>query len=111
MHSPESPPLLPGTLYMLVLRTLSRGPLHGYAIARRIQEASDSGLQIEDGSLYPGLNRMLVKGWLSSEWGISENNRRVRFYRLTPEGRKQLDAESREFERLVRSIELVMRTV
>jgi transcriptional regulator len=111
MDSPESPPLLPGTLYMLVLRTLSRGPLHGYAIARRIQEASDSGLQIEDGSLYPALNRMLVKGWLSSEWGISENNRRVRFYRLTAEGRKQLDAETREFERLVRSIELVMRTV
>ena len=83
MDSPESPPLLPGTLYMLVLRTLSRGPLHGYAIARRIQEASDSGLQIEDGSLYPALNRMLVKGWLSSEWGISENNRRARFYRLT----------------------------
>jgi transcriptional regulator len=110
MQFDEAPPLLPGTLYMLVLRTLSRGPLHRYAIARRIREASESGLQIEDGSLYPALNRMLVKGWLSAEWGISENNRRARFYRLTVEGRKQLNAEAREFERLVRSIQLVMRT-
>ena len=107
----EAPPLLPGTLYMLILRTLSRGPLHGYAIARRIKEASESALQIEDGSLYPGLNRMLVKGWLAAEWGISENNRRARFYRLTVAGRKQLDAEANEFEKLVRSIQLVMRTV
>jgi transcriptional regulator len=96
---------------MLVLRTLSRGPLHGYAIARRIKEASERGLQIEDGSLYPALNRMLIKGWLAAEWGISENNRRARFYRLTTEGRKQLNAEAREFEKLVRSIQLVMRTV
>ena len=106
----EPPPLLPGTLYMLILRTLARGPLHGYAIARRIKEASESELQIEDGSLYPALNRMLVKGWLSAEWGISENNRKARFYRLTKEGRKQLDTEAKEFERLVRSIQLVMRT-
>jgi PadR family transcriptional regulator PadR len=110
MHSHEAPPLLPGTLYMLVLRTLSRGPLHGYAIARRIQEASESGLQIEDGSLYPALNRMLVKGWLSAEWGISDNNRRARFYRLTADGRKQLETEAKEFEKVVRSIQLVMRT-
>ena len=95
---------------MLVLRTLSRGPLHGYAIARRIKEASKSGLQIEEGSLYPALNRMLVKGWLSAEWGISENNRKARFYQLTVDGRKQLDAEAKEFEKLVRSIQLVMRT-
>lgn len=108
---PETPQLLPGTLYMLVLRTLSRGPLHGYAIARRIKNASAHGLEIEDGSLYPSLNRMLVKGWLAAEWGISENNRRARFYRLTPEGRKQLDAESKEFDKLVRAIQLVMRTV
>jgi PadR family transcriptional regulator, regulatory protein PadR len=110
MHSREAPPLLPGTLYMLVLRTLSPGPLHGYAIARRIQEASESGLQIEDGSLYPALNRMLVKSWLSAEWGISDNNRRARFYRLTADGRKQLETEAREFEKVVRSIQLVMRT-
>ena len=104
------PELLPGTLYMLILRTLSAGPLHGYAIAKRVKEASQEGLVIEDGSLYPALNRMLVKGWLDAEWGISENNRKARFYRLTPEGRKQLDHEAEEFDRLVRAIQLVMRT-
>src|ERR1700732_144513 len=109
--SEHVPQLLPGTLFMLVLRTLSRGPLHGYAIARRIKDLSADGLEIEDGSLYPALNRMLVKGWLAAEWGISENNRRARFYRLTPEGRKQLEAESKEFDKLVRAIQLVMRTV
>ena len=104
------PELLPGTLYMLILRTLSGGPLHGYAIAKRVKEASREGLIIEDGSLYPALNRMLVKGWLKAEWGTSENNRKARFYRLTPEGRKQLDHEAEEFDRLVRAIQLVMRT-
>ena len=111
MQSFESPQLLPGTLYMLVLRTLSSGPLHGYAIARRIKDASDDSLHIEDGSLYPALNRMLVKGWLAAEWGISENNRKARFYRLTPEGRKQLNSEAKDFDNLVRAIQLVMRTV
>src|ERR1700736_2677066 len=106
----ESPQLLPGTLYMLILRTLAHGPLHGYAIARRIRDASREGLEIEDGSLYPALNRMLVKGWLAAEWGISENNRKARFYRLTPEGKKQLNAEASEFDRLIRAIQLVMRT-
>src|SRR5579859_1165573 len=106
----ESPQFLPGTLYMLILRTLSAGPLHGYAIAKRIREASDASLEIEDGSLYPALNRMLVKGWLVAEWGISGNNRKARFYRLTRDGRKQLDAEAKEFDRLVRAIQLVMRT-
>jgi PadR family transcriptional regulator PadR len=106
-----TPQLLPGTLFLLILRTLSRGPLHGYAIARRIKDASADGLEIEDGSLYPALNRMLVKGWVSAEWGISENNRRARFYRLTAEGRKQLAAETEEFEKLVGAIQLVMRTV
>jgi transcriptional regulator len=104
------PELLPGTLYLLILRTLSHGPLHGYAIVKRIKEASREGLQIEDGSLYPALNRMLVKGWLASEWGISENHRKARFYRLTPEGHKQLDKKAGEFDRLVRAIQLVMRT-
>jgi PadR family transcriptional regulator PadR len=106
----ESQQLLPGTLYMLILRTLSRGPLHGYAIAKRIKETSEDSLEIEDGSLYPSLNRMLVKGWLTAEWGISENNRRARFYRLTAEGRKQLAAETKEFDKLVRAIQLVMRS-
>lgn len=108
--SADTPQLLPGTLFMLVLRILARGPMHGYAIARRIQDLSDSGLQIEDGSLYPALNRMLVKGWLAAEWGISDTNRKARFYRLTPEGRKQLDRESKEFDKLVSAIQLVMRT-
>ena len=110
MESNPIPELLPGTLYLLILRTLRHGPLHGYAIVRRIQDASREGLRIEDGSLYPALNRMLVKGWLTSEWGVSENNRKARFYTLTPEGRKQLDKEAAEFDRLVRAIQLVMRT-
>ena len=103
--------LLPGTLYMLILRTLAAGPLHGYAIAKRVKDASHDGIAIEDGSLYPALNRMLVKGWLKAEWGRSENNRKARFYRLTPEGRKQLNREAEEFGRMVRAIQLVMRTV
>jgi transcriptional regulator len=110
MANESRPELLPGTLYLLVLRTLSRGPLHGYAIAKRIKESSGECLKIEDGSLYPALNRMLVKGWLESSWGTSENNRKARFYRLTPEGRKQLDLEAGEFERLAKAIRMVMRT-
>jgi transcriptional regulator len=95
---------------MMALRTLATGPLHGYAIAKRIKDASRGGLAIEDGSLYPALNRMLVKGWLNAEWGVSENNRRARFYRLTPQGRKQLEKEASDFDRLVKSIQLVMRS-
>src|ERR1700758_939545 len=110
MPADNPSPLLPGTLYMLILRTLSAGPLHGYAIARRIKECSAAGLEIEDGSLYPALNRMLVKEWLAAEWGISENNRKARFYRLTRAGREQLDSETGEFEGLVRAIQLVIRT-
>jgi transcriptional regulator len=111
MSNNENPQLLPGTLFMLILKSLARGPLHGYAIAKRIKNASENGLEIEDGSLYPALNRMLVKGWLEAEWGTSENNRRARFYRLTAEGRKQLHAEARDFNKLVKSIQLVMRAV
>jgi DNA-binding PadR family transcriptional regulator len=80
MGERTTPELLPGTLYMLILRTLRGGPLHGYAIAKRVKESSREDLIIEDGSLYPALNRMLVKGWLKAEWGISENNRKARFY-------------------------------
>ena len=108
---PTNPELLPGTLYLLILRTLRAGPLHGYAIAKRIKDASEQGLEIEDGSLYPALNRMLVKGWLAAEWGTSENNRKARFYRLTADGRKQLARETESFERLVSSIQRVLRTV
>ncbi len=110
MQRSEPPELLPGTLYMMILRTLAPGPLHGYAIARRIKAASKDGLEIEEGSLYPALNRMLVKGWLRAEWGISENNRKARFYRLTADGRKQLETEADEFERLVKAIQLVMKS-
>lgn len=106
---PAQPEFLPGTLYMLILRTLDAGPLHGYAIAKKIKTASRDALAIEEGSLYPALNRMRVKGWLSAEWGISENNRKARFYRLTPEGRKQLDVEAAEFNRLINAIGLVMK--
>jgi PadR family transcriptional regulator PadR len=106
----DSPRLLPGTLYMLILRTLSQGPLHGYAITRRIKQCSADVLDVEEGSLYPALNRMLVKGWLRAEWATSETNRRVRLYRLTKEGHKQLALEADEFNKLVRAIQLVMKT-
>lgn len=111
MPERPTPELLPGTLYMLVLRTLAAGPLHGYAIAKRVREASRESIALEDGSLYPALNRMLVKGWLKAEWGVSETKRKARFYRLTAEGRNQLESETEEFNRMVRSIQLVMRTV
>ena len=110
MENRSTPELLPGTLYMLILRTLSAGPLHGYAIAKRVKEPSRDGLTIEDGSLYPALNRMLVKGWLKADWGLSENNRKARFYRLTAEGRKTLEKEAEDFDRMVRAIQLVLRT-
>lgn len=102
--------LLPGTLYLLILRTLAAGPLHGYAIAQRIKQTSGARLVVEEGSLYPALNRMLVKGWLNGEWGISDNNRKARFYRLTPTGKKQLAMDAEKFEELIRSIQMVMRT-
>jgi PadR family transcriptional regulator len=105
-----SPDLLPGTLYMMILRSLRSGPLHGYAIAKRIKDASENLLVIEDGSLYPALNRMLVKGWLKADWGVSDNNRRARFYKLTPDGRKQLDREAEKFAHITRAVQAVMRT-
>jgi transcriptional regulator len=106
----ESPQLLPGTLYLLVLHALAPGPLHGYAIARRIKQCSANVLDVEEGSLYPALSRMLLKGWLRAEWGISETNRKARFYRLTSQGQKQLAAEATEFNKLVTAIQLVMKT-
>ena len=109
MGQSQGSDLLPGTLFMMILQTLSAGPLHGYAIAKRIKDSSRERLIIEEGSLYPALNRMLIKGWVKAEWGISDNNRKARFYRLTADGRKQLKTESEAFEDLVRSIQLVMR--
>lgn len=109
MPASLQPEFLPGTLHLLILRSLLGGPLHGYAIAKRIKDVSRSALAVEEGSLYPALNRMLVKGWLAAEWGISENNRKARFYRLSPEGAAQLDREAAEFDRLVSAIQLVLR--
>jgi transcriptional regulator len=100
----------PGTLYMLVLKTLARlGPMHGYGIAQHIQQTSEI-LQVEEGSLYPALQRMLIKGWVTAEWGQSDNNRRARYYRLTPLGRKQLSVEISEFERVMQAIARVIQT-
>ena len=100
--------LLPGTLYLLILKTLARlGPMHGYGIAQFIQETTEDALQVEEGSLYPALQRMLIKGWVAAEWGQSENNRRARYYRLTPAGRRQLSVEVSEFEKVVHAIHRV----
>lgn len=102
MHKNEIPP---GTLYMLILRTLARnGELHGYEIAKSIERISDDVLQVEEGSLYPALQRMLVKGWVKAEWGVTSENRRARYYRLTALGRKQMEVEVSEFERVVQAI-------
>lgn len=100
----------PGTLVMLVLRVLQSGPLHGYAIAQRIHALSSDVLQVEEGSLYPALQRILVKGWAKAEWGVSETNRRVRFYRVTAAGRARLAAEIAEYERTKAAIASVLRT-
>jgi|ERR1700723_2566400 PadR family transcriptional regulator PadR len=101
--------ILPGTLYMLILRSLARmGPMHGYGIAQFIQQTSDDVLQVEEGSLYPALQRMLIKGWVTAEWKQSENNRRARYYRLTPEGRKQMTRVLNEFERVIAAIARVI---
>ncbi len=95
----------PGTLYMLILRSLARlGPMHGYGIAQHIQQLSRDVLQVEEGSLYPALQRMLVKGWVAGEWRQTENNRRARYYKLTPSGKKQLGIEVAEFEKVMRAI-------
>ncbi len=100
--------MLPGTLGMLVLRVLQPGPLHGYAIAQRIHQLSNDLLQVEEGSLYPALQRMLLKGWVRAEWGISETNRKVRFYRLTAAGRKRLQLEMTDFDRVMQGIAAVL---
>src|SRR6476660_10058213 len=103
--------LLPGTLDMLILHTLTQGAMHGYGIAQHIQEISDDVLQVEEGSLYPALQRLLVKGWVVAEWKQSENNRRARFYKLTPDGRKQLARELREFGQVMGAIARVIEAV
>ena len=99
----------PGTLYLLVLRSLARmGEMHGYGIAQFIQQTSEDVLQVEEGSLYPALQRMLIKGWVSAEWKQSDHNRRARFYRLTREGRKQMSHEVSAYERVTGAIARVI---
>jgi PadR family transcriptional regulator, regulatory protein PadR len=99
-----------GALVLLLLRVLQSGPLHGYAIAQRIHVLSSEVLRVEEGSLYPALQRILLKGWVKSEWGTSETNRKVRFYRLTPAGRKQLEAELSDYDRVNDAIRSVLKT-
>jgi PadR family transcriptional regulator len=100
----------PGTLYMMILKTLERAPMHGYGIALRIKQLSEEVLEVEEGSLYPALQRMLIKGWIVAEWRSSENNRRARYYRLTAAGRKQLGVELSEFDRVIRAVRQVIQT-
>jgi transcriptional regulator len=100
----------PGTLYMLILKSLARlGAMHGYGIALHIQQTTEEVLQVEEGSLYPALQRMLLKGWVKTEWRQTENKRRARYYTLTPLGRKQVVCEVREFERVMAAIRRVIR--
>ena len=101
--------LLQGTLDLLILRTLSPGPMHGHAIARAIQLRSDEVLQVEQGSLYPALHRLIRRGWISVEEGTSENNRKAKFYRLTPKGRRQLAVETSKWDKLAGAIARILR--
>jgi PadR family transcriptional regulator, regulatory protein PadR len=111
MGKDNSLDLLPGTLDLLILRTLAAEPRHGYGIAERLKMLSDDVLQVGESSLYPALQRLLLKGWAKAEWGASENNRRARFYTLTAAGRKQLSAEREDFDRLVGAIHKVLNAV
>ena len=110
-ESPERDEIPPGTLYMLILKTLARsGELHGYEIANSIQVNSQDVLQVEEGSLYPALQRMLIKGWVTAEWGTTSANRRARYYRITRLGRKQLATELSQFDRVMGAIQRVLQT-
>ena len=109
MHRDEIPP---GTLYLLILKTLARsGELHGYEIANSIQRLSQDVLQVEEGSLYPALQRMLIKGWVTAKWGTTVGNRRARYYQLTASGRKQLAVEMSQFDRVISAISRVIEAV
>lgn len=108
-HMPN-PNMPSGALVMLILRVLRSGSLHGYAIAQRIHALSNELLAVEEGSLYPALQKIQLNGWAVTEWGISETNRKVRFYRLTPAGRKQLETERSNYERITRAIQTILRT-
>ena len=108
MNKPKND-LLQGTLALLVLKTLARGPMHGYGITVHIQMVSKDFLRVEEGSLYPALHRMEQDGWIGAEWGTTENNRRARYYRLTSVGRKQLAEEEKNWERLTQAVAQVLR--
>jgi len=106
----QPPDLLPGTLDMLILRSLTRGPMHGYGIADRLRQVSQEVLQVGESSLYPALQRLLLNGWVKAAWGASENNRRARYYTLTAAGKRRLEAEREEFQRLIVAIQRVLET-
>ena len=109
MESSQQRDLFPGALEMMVLQTLRRGPMHGYALVQVIVRNSGDLLAIEEGSLYPALQRMLKAGWLAAEWGLSPRNRRVRVYKISPAGRKQLGRQVSSFDRMLEGIARVMR--
>jgi transcriptional regulator len=102
--------LLQGTLDLLVLKTLALEPMHGWGISQRIQQVSRDSLQVQQGSLYPALHRLEQQGWIASEWGASENNRRAKYYRMTDSGRKQLEVESAKWERLSAAVAQILGT-
>jgi PadR family transcriptional regulator PadR len=104
----EQGDLIQGTLEMLVLKALARGPLHGYGVAEWIEQTSQQALKVEEGALYPALHRLELRGMLKAEWGISDNNRRAKFYRMTAEGRKRLEAESQRWARLSAAVAFVL---
>ena len=110
MGKPKEGTLVQGTLDMIILKTLSRGPMHGYGISQWIQQISDEVLRVEEGSLYPALHRLELDGVIDAEWGQSENNRRAKYYRLTAEGRKRLAREAGDWRRLAEAIARVMET-
>ena len=110
MEKGNASELLPGTLDLLILKTLTAGPQHGYGIARHLETVSEDVLQVGESSLYPALQRLLLSGWVKATWGVSENNRRARFYRLTAAGRRQLALERDEFDRIVLAIHKVLGT-
>jgi len=108
MGMTDPPELLPGTLDLLILKTLAREPMHGYGIAQHLRIVSEDVLQVGESSLYPALQRLLLKGWVTSKWGASENNRRARYYTLTSAGRRQATVEQREFDRMILAIHKVL---
>jgi PadR family transcriptional regulator PadR len=106
-----NPDVLQGTLDLLILKTLTRGPQHGYGIVVHIQQVSNEALRVEEGSLYPALHRIEQEGWIRSEWGLSENNRKAKFYEITAAGRRQLAAEEKKWASLTAAVTSVLRFV